>query len=232
MKKLENKFFEIKGIDFNTENNELIVKGHAAMFGNEDALQLTWCPEIGDLVKASDVLEKGCFKKTLGERKERVAFCVNHNMHEPIGKILELKEDNEGLYFEARISDAEPEIKTKIREEIYSEMSFGFQVISAVFEKKKDGTYIRRVKEVKLYELSVVTLGRNDKAKITEFKGVETANTIIDNLYKLEKDEEKKYQLLQLKSLFEDEPIDSLDVKEAELTIEDLRKVIQKSLKN
>ena len=224
MKKQENKLFEIKSIDYNVENEELIIKGYASIFGNEDSLQITWNPELGDYVKATDIVEKGAFKKTLSERKNRIAFCVNHELEEPVGKILVLKEDQTGLYFESRISDAENELKTKIREEIYSEMSFGFQVMKATFEKKKDGTYIRRITEIKLFEISIVTIARNEKARITEFKS-EEYNNIIDSLLLNEEDKEKKDKLMQLKSLFIHEPNDSLDNKEPIKDIIDFNKL-------
>lgn len=231
MKEIEDKKFEIKSIDYNSENKELIIKGYASIFGDEDTPQYTWNPEIQDWVIAVDVIEKGAFTKTLSERKGRIASCLNHYIDNAIGKIKELKEDEIGLYFEIRISDAESELKTKLREGIYSEMSFGFKTIRAEFEKKTDGTYIRRVKEVILYEISVVTVARNENAKITEVKS-EEFNNILENLIIKEKDHEKKYQLLQLKSLIVDAPsmtpinnAPNKDVEESEI-----KSIIRKSL--
>lgn len=110
-------------------------------------------------------------------------------------------------------------------------MSFGFKTIRAEFEKKTDGTYIRRVKEVILYEISVVTVARNENAKITEVKS-EEFNNILENLIIKEKDQEKKYQLLQLKSLIVDAPsmtprnnAPNKDVEESEI-----KSIIRKSL--
>lgn len=206
MKTLEYKKFELKSVDFNQETQEMFIEGYASVFGNEDAKQFMLHPELKQMVVCSDIMEQNSFSKTINENKERIAFCLNHNLSDPKGKIIELKEDNNGLFARIRISDAEPELKTKIKEEIYQEFSFGFNTLRAAFEKKSDGTYIRRVKEVKLWEISLVTIGRNDMAKITDVKSYENAIQTIDTLIESEKNQEKKYKLMQLKELIAPEP--------------------------
>lgn len=205
-KKLEYKGFEIKAVDYDNESKELIIKGYAATFGNQDAKQMTWNSDIGDYVMCCDTIEKGAFNKTISERKDRIAFCKNHNLSDPKGKILELKEDSKGLYIEVRISDAEPELKTKLKEDIYKEFSIGFVTMGYAFEKLADGTYNRKLTEVKLYEVSVVTIARDENAVITEVKSLE----ILDELIGKEKNEQKKYDLLRIKSLITKEPSTSL----------------------
>lgn len=213
MRKLETKSFEIKAVNFNDQTKEMIIEGYAASFNTSDEKQMTWHPELRDYVIASDVISKGAFAKTLNENKKRIAFCQNHDMYNPKGKIVSLEEDEIGLKFTIRISDAEPELKTKIREQIFEEFSIRFQTINAVWEKQDDGTYLRKLTELKLWEISIVTIARNENARITDIKSMQFADEIIDRLIKEEKNESKKYQLLQLKSLFEGEPIESLDGK-------------------
>jgi HK97 family phage prohead protease len=94
MNPAEKKYFEIKSVDFNQDTQELLVKGYASIFGVEDSPQPTYNPNTRSLVMASDIVESGAFKKTLQERKERLAFCLNHKLSDPIGKLLEVKERN------------------------------------------------------------------------------------------------------------------------------------------
>ncbi len=203
----EYKTFEIKSKDFNSESNELIIEGYASNFGNKDEKQLTYIPDIMDFAMCQDIVNKGAFKKTLSERKNRIAFCKNHNIDDAKGKILELKEDEVGLFIRVRISDAENELKTKIREEIYTEFSIGFKTIKATYEKTKDG-YIRNLLEVKLYEVSIVTIARNDKSKITDIKCLQQVDSIINEIIEESKSEKIHNKLLQLKSLLQGEPDD------------------------
>ncbi|MFZ4798263.1 MAG: HK97 family phage prohead protease [Bacteroidia bacterium] len=217
MNKLENKYAEFK---FANEEgtDELVIKGYPAIFETEDALNPSLHPELKKYVLAKDIIHTGAFTKTLLERKDRIAFCRNHDRMNPIAKIIELKEDATGLLVEARISDSEVETKMKIREEILSEMSIGYIVTKAQMEQKNDGTWIRHIYEVKLYECSIVTESRHADTKITEKKNLEDALTLVDKLIINEKNEEKKYSLLQLKSLIDDEPGQPL---ETEKPIED-----------
>lgn len=211
MKKLENKSFEIKSIDFNQETKEMIISGYAATFNNTDTKQMTWNRDIGDYVMCSDTIVKGAFAKTIQENKKRIAFCQNHEIDEPKAKILELKEDDYGLWFSARISDAEPELKTKIKETIFEEFSIGFQTINSAWEQQSDGTYLRKLTEIKLWEISIVTIARDENSRITDIKSLQLANGVIEKLIKNEKNEEKKFQLLQLKSLIDGEPEQPLE---------------------
>jgi hypothetical protein len=213
MKKIEYKSFEIKAATIDSSTNEMFIEGYAATFGNEDTKQLTWYPDVKDFVLASDTIDSGAFKKTISERKSRIAFCKNHNFDDAKGKIIELKEDETGLFIKVRISDAEQELKTKLKEEIYNEFSIGFSTINSKWDKKEDGTYLRHLIEIKLYEVSVVTIARDENAKITDRKSAENAIKTLDSLIETEKNEEKKYKLLQLKSLFDFEPEQPLEQK-------------------
>lgn len=207
----EYKTFEIKSVDYNNESTELIIEGYASNFGNKDEKQLTYIPDAMDYYPCQDIVNKGAFKKTLSERKGRIAFCKNHDIDDAKGKILEIKEDEIGLFVRIRISDAEPELKTKIREEIYTEFSIGFKTIKATYEKTKDG-YIRNILEVKLYEVSIVTIARNEKSKITDIKSMQMVDAIINEILAETKSEKIHNKLLQLKSLLQGEPDDySLD---------------------
>ena len=214
--KLEYKNFEIKSenINYNEEKKELEIKAYASIFDVEDELGLSWNPEIDRWVEAKDIIHKGAFKKSIEERKARIKFCKNHDMDDPVGTPLDLYEDETGLFTESKFSAAEQKLQTKVREGIFNEMSIGYVVTKVSFEKKDDGTLIRHIWEVKLYEYSIVTLGRQDMAKVTELKSAQFVEDIITSLIKEEKNEEKRYKLMQIKSLIDGEPRESLIQKE------------------
>ena len=202
----EFKRFELKSFDISAETNEMFIEGHAAIFGNKDEQQLTYNPNICECVLCSDVITKGSFQKTLSDRASRVAFCLNHDLEEAMGKIVEIKEDETGLFVRIRISDAEPELKTKIKEGIYTEFSIGFKTIKAEFVAQADGTYVRNITEIKLYEISLVTIARNELAVITDVKSIESVTKVLNSLIENEKNETKQIKLMQLKSLLFNEP--------------------------
>ncbi len=148
-------------IDFDEKNN--IVKGYGSYFDNKDS----------DM----DIIRKGAYQKTIQENGNRVKYLYQHDMMQPIGKMSELYEDDKGLVFTAEIP------KTQLGNDVIELMKAGVITENSVgimpIIKENKGDY-REIKEVKLYEISAVTLAANDQAKILDVKGM----VDIDNVYK------------------------------------------------
>ncbi len=149
------RFKSFKIEKFEKSDGGLTIEGYAAVFGNIDSY--------------SDVINKGAFTKTLQERKDRIAFCSQHDITNPIGKILEIKEDDNGLWLQVKLSQAEQDIQCKIEEGILTEMSIGYREINCA-PGTVDGKQVSFVNEVMLYEVSLVTIAANPMAVITGMK--------------------------------------------------------------
>ena len=82
--KMERKqVIEIKAV---REDQNLFVEGYAAVFGNIDSY--------------NDRIQKGAFINTInGVNRDRIAFCKDHDLRDVIGVIVDLKEDERGLWF-------------------------------------------------------------------------------------------------------------------------------------
>jgi len=147
--------------DYDEKNS--IVKGYGSYFGNKDS--------------DNDVISKGAYQKTIKENGNRVKYLYQHNMMQPIGKMNELYEDDKGLVFVAEIP------KTQLGKDVIELMKSGVITENSVgilpIQKEDKGDY-RELKEVKLFEVSAVTLAANDQAKIMDVKG----SIIIDDIYK------------------------------------------------
>jgi HK97 family phage prohead protease len=188
MKNIQFKNFQIE--EFKAADDGLIIKGHGAVFNNIDS--------YGDVIKA------GAFKKTLQDMQGRIAFCLQHDIRNPIGKILAIKEDDKGLALEVKISDAEKGIQTKVKEGILKEMSIGYQVINAE-NATVEGQEVKLLTEIKLFEVSLVTIAANPLALVEEMKSDEEKQNYIesefDRIIAIERNHEKKFELLTLKAL-------------------------------
>ena len=175
-----------------------IVKGYGSYFGNKDS--------------DGDVIAKGAYQKTIKENGERVRYLWQHKMDKPIGKIKEMYEDDKGLMFVAEIP------KTTLGNDALELMKAGIVTENSVgilpIQKQMKDDY-REITEVKLYEISAVTLAANDQAKILDVKGkvdIENEFKRFDALAKLIRkgniSDEMGYaiesELLKLKSLFID----------------------------
>ena len=86
----------------------------------------------------------------------------------PIGIPTELREDAKGLFMSAKISDTTlgRDVKTLIHDGVLCELSIGYDPV--VFDYDENG--IRHLREVKLWEISVVTWAMNEQAVITDHK--------------------------------------------------------------
>ena len=119
-------------------------------------------------------------------------------------------EDDKGLVFVAEIA------KTQLGKDVVELMKSGVLTENSVgimpMQKENRGDY-REITEVKLYEISAVTLAANEEAKILDVKGnvdVDKLNKRYDNLCKLIRkgdiSDELGYaieaEILKLKSLF------------------------------
>ena len=183
------------------------VKGYASVFSNLDS--------------DNDVIMKGSFKKTLKEwgpeGKDRVKLVAQHDIGRPVARITELKEDANGLYMEAKFGthrDGEDYYRMA-KEGIINEFSVGFVAVDK--EDNEKGGY--DIKEIKLYEVSMVTVAANEEAVITDVKSAKL-NELSTLVKQIENDElahKLETKLLGLAALINEtstQPESGVDVKE------------------
>ena len=148
-----------------------IVKGYASVFNNVDS--------------DNDIIKSGAYKKTIAENGKRVKYLYQHDMDKPIGKMVNLEEDEKGLVFEAEIAKTQlgMDVIELIKAGVITENSVGILPIQKEMINGK-----REITEVKLYEVSAVTLAANDQAMILDVKGNVDPNKVIkryDNIARL-----------------------------------------------
>ena len=73
------------------------------------------------------------------------------------------------LFAAASVASAQ-EVRTKLREGHLSKLSIGYQPMDWSFEER-DGREVRLLKEVRLWEASVVVMPMNPEAAVTAVKG-------------------------------------------------------------
>lgn len=155
--------FEVKAIK-DDDKNHFTFEGYASTFGNKD---------LGE-----DIIMAGAFTKSLEEDKE-VPILWQHNMQDPIGKSVELSEDDNGLYIKAILPKDDDLVKGRVMPQMkigsIKEMSIGYFVKD--FEYKEE---VRLLTELQLFEVSLVTKAMNPRALITGMKSLEDLSEIKD----------------------------------------------------
>ena len=187
----KSQYFEVKAV---AEGKNMYVEGYAAVFGNEDSY--------------NDIIVQGAFTKTIqGREGKRIKLCLQHDFDDVVGKIEELREDEKGLWFKAKISNTTKgkDLAILIEDDAINEISIGYQAVVWEVDEVRG---VRLLKEVKLYEVSFVTRAANPQAVVTatEIKQEEPEDDISDeDLIKkrdeLNKEIEKRATIKFLKSI-------------------------------
>lgn len=137
------------------------LEGYASVFGNVDS--------------GGEVVVKGAFAKTLKERLKKGAVklydshLLGQGTDAVIGVVEDAEEDDYGLKFRARFSATTraQTVRQKIKEGVLNALSFGYDVVKDQWDEAKK---VRYLKELRLFEVSVVPWGMNPKALIEAVK--------------------------------------------------------------
>lgn len=194
-----------------------MVKGYGSVFGNIDS--------------DGDIINRGAYSKTIKENGNRVKYLYQHDMDKPLGKMVNLYEDEKGLVFEAQIPKTTlgRDVMELMKAGVITENSVG---ILPIRKEMVEGN--RHINEVKLYEISAVTLAANDQATMLDVKGnldkskvLKRYDSIAKLLRKGQISDDLGYtleaEILKLKSLF-----DSLSTQPTEIEVTEPQEVTVK----
>jgi HK97 family phage prohead protease len=135
--------------------------GYASLFGIEDL--------------SHDIVERGAFIASLRKRGPGgVKMLYQHDPAEPIGKWDEIRETPKGLFVVGKLMTnlaRGREVLEMMREGIVDGLSIGFRTIKGRTDTKSG---IRRLSEIDLWEISVVTFPMQPDARVTAVKSVVT----------------------------------------------------------
>ncbi|HSQ97600.1 MAG TPA: HK97 family phage prohead protease [Rickettsiales bacterium] len=171
------KAFEVKNATLEIKNIDSYGKfcGYASVFNVKDSY--------------NDIVLPLAFKKTLEKKsvKKDIKLLWQHSQDKPIGYFEVINEDPIGLYVEGKIMldiqqgrEAYNLIKTKS----VSGLSIGY-IVKEVEYSQKDNT--RLLKEVDLFEISVVTFPANEYSNITFCKSSSVEESILKKMDMLKK---------------------------------------------
>lgn len=148
-------------IEGRSEGEQRRIEGYAAVFDVPSDPLMEW--EGGRLIER---VERGAFTKTL--READIRALINHNPSLILGrnkaKTLSLAEDERGLKVVILPPDTQfaRDLEVSMERGDIDQMSFLFRITKAFVERAKDETtgvttYTRYLREVRLFDVSVVT---------------------------------------------------------------------------
>ncbi|WP_374053691.1 HK97 family phage prohead protease [Xenorhabdus taiwanensis] len=135
-------------------------EGYGSVFGVKDSYD--------------DIVLPGAFANTLtqwGDKGSLPALLWQHRMDEPIGIYTEMKEDEIGLYLKGRLLvDDDPLAKrahAHMKAGSLSGLSIGYILKDWEYDRSKEAFLL---KELDLWEVSLVTFPANDEARVNNVK--------------------------------------------------------------
>ncbi len=167
MPKESEKAMEHKHLQFEMkEGSGGVISGHGAVFDTVD--------------DGGDLIVKGAFDKSLASDR-RVKMLWQHDPNQVIGVWDSISVDTKGLKVEGHII---PEVAqgaealVLLKAGAVDGLSIGFRTIDFEVVSEKDLHRHRRLKEIKLFEISVVTFPMNSEALVTDVKQLQTAREV------------------------------------------------------
>jgi HK97 family phage prohead protease len=130
-------------------SEEGVIEGYIAVWNTVDDYRSTF--------------ERGAFEETIRQRGDQVKLYYNHR--ELVGRSLEVREDDHGVFVRGRLTQGvqrAKEVLEFVKDGTLTGLSFGFRVLR---ETVRDG--VRVIQAVDLFEYGPVDFPANDSALIT-----------------------------------------------------------------
>lgn len=130
--------------------------GHSAVFNEETFIGY---PPFG----FREVIDRKAFDRALKEDQD-VRLLFNHDPNHVLARTasgtMNLSTDKKGLLVEAELAETTlgKDVKVLLERGDVNQMSFGFVVIKDSWEQLDDGTELRTILDVDLFDTSIVTM--------------------------------------------------------------------------
>lgn len=153
--------------------------------GLEDGQFTAYASVFDNVDSYGDVIRKGAFAADLAKWSASgnpIPLLYGHNMSDPdfnLGHVVEAVEDDHGLLIRAQLDLENPKALQTYRTlkgRRINQMSFAYEVLTGgVIEI--DGESFHELRELKLYEVSVVMIGANQETEVLAVKAAAAALT-------------------------------------------------------
>lgn len=155
-----------------TEEQPSLITGYAAVFNSKTSIG-GWFDEI---------IAPGAFARALSENGD-IRALFNHNWDNVLGRTksgtLRLEEDGKGLKFEVELPNTSTgrDLAESMSRGDINQCSFGFWVTEEDWDYNVEPA-LRTVKEVELYEISVVSIPAYDDTEASLVRGKEIGKEV------------------------------------------------------
>lgn len=157
--------YKVADFQIKEDGDKHYIEGYASVFGVEDY--------------HNDIVMPGAFKKSLRSRPD-IKMLYQHIWRDVVGMWDSAKEDEKGLFVRGPILDTTlgNDVYKMVKAKAISKMSIGYTPVKWEMDEKKN---VRKLLEVELWEVSLVTFPANEDAVITAVKSDGISARIVED---------------------------------------------------
>lgn len=126
--------------------------------GTIDSINISGYASTNDIDRQGDVIPASVWEKGLENYLKNPVILAYHKHTEPVGRMVEHRLDDKGLWIKARISAAAEDVFNLVKDGVITAFSVGFKIIDAEYNAAAE---LFIVKELELHEISVVSVPAN-----------------------------------------------------------------------
>lgn len=162
-----------------SDKGDMIVAGYVNQTGQ-------YSEEMGVAKRFKETIKRGAFKRAIQNSKRDIDFLAEHDEKVVLASTkngtLQLKEDETGLYMEARIlnTSAGRDWYEMISSGLITNMSFGFISNDDEWRSLGSNLYERTINELELFEVSAVRNPAYTQSTIAS-RGLNTTDEVVPN---------------------------------------------------
>lgn len=167
-------------------------EGYGSTFGGEP-------DSYGDVIAAGAYADSLASHKAAGTMPK---MLWQHNPAEPIGRWLEMAEDQKGLFVKGKLNmevQRAREAHALLKSGDIDGLSIGYRIKAYSVDTE---TGVWTLEKVNLHEVSIVTIGANDSATISSVKAAKQLQQIADKLAAGDRLTEREFETM-LKGAFD-----------------------------
>lgn len=189
-----------------------------------------------DVDRGGDISLPSAFEKTLEMYMKNPIVTYMHSIHDIIGKVLEYRMDETGIWVKAQIAKGvklADEVWALIEQGIIKAFSYGYKTIAAE-PGMIDGKKVNYLKEVELYEIAVVSLPMNGSALFSLGSDgfIKSISLKLENLPTIPEEKQENVEDVKNEEIIEqkEEKVEKT-AEGVDMTIEEVKQVMQDSIK-
>lgn len=140
--------------------------------GTIDSITVEGYASTNDIDRHGDVVPAAVWEMGMQNYLKNPVILAYHKHDEPIGRMVEHRIDEKGLWIKARVSAAAEDVFNLVKDGVLTAFSIGFRIVDAEYNSAAE---VFMVKELELHEISIVSVPANQNTLFSLSKAFDSA---------------------------------------------------------